>query len=83
MPNNPMSEVEDFVRSKKNHRARVFPVEARTNVKRHYETLTRLVDNLRNLGIDQKEIDRHVWSSPGFVDSYGLTDSSRPLALLS
>jgi len=23
------------------------------------------------------------WSSPGFVDSYGLTDSSRPLALLS
>ena len=32
------------------------------------------------------KIIRHaiwLWSSPGFVDSYGLADSSRPLALLS
>ena len=36
------------------------PPEVQENFKRHHENLTRLADNLKNIGMDQQAIDGHV-----------------------
>lgn len=60
MQNNPMSEVAAACSLKEKSQDESFPVQARENIKRHCDDLTRLADNLRKLGIDQEEIDGHV-----------------------
>ncbi len=36
------------------------PSEAHASIRQHYENLTRLTQNLKELGMDQQQIDDHV-----------------------
>ncbi len=60
MHESPNSAVETFEIIEDRLRDETVPDEARENVQQHYDSLTRLANTLRELGMDQAKIDRHV-----------------------